>query len=182
MKRHLHYESAFEDYLRCRGISYVPVDETRRAVFAGEKVKSFDFLVYPSDTSQWIVDVKGRKFPYTSENGRGTARYWENWVTQEDVDGLSDWQKVFGPDFEARFVFAYLLRGSADRWPVGRPHCFQGEWYAFLTVNLPDYRKHCRSRSSSWGTVSVPRAAFREIARPVGGFCVLKGTREPYRL
>lgn len=171
MKRHLHYERAFEDFLRSRHIPYVPVDETRKVIFSGSKVKSFDFLVYPAEDCHWIVDVKGRKFPYNGGNGKPTARYWENWVTQEDLDGLSDWQGVFGSEFEARFVFAYLLQGPADRWPAGRPHSFQGQLYAFLTVSLNDYSRHCRLRSVSWGTVAMPRETFRGLARPVGSFC-----------
>ena len=68
-RRHIHYEAAFEDYLRSRGVPYVPVDEAKRVIFGGEKVKSFDFLVYPGDEQHWIVDIKGRQFPYISEQG-----------------------------------------------------------------------------------------------------------------
>src|SRR5512133_2206097 len=109
MKRHVHYETAFENYLQSRSIPYVPVNETQQVVFSGSKIKSFDFLVYPAENRNWIVDVKGRKFPYRGENGSGNRQYWENWVTQQDLDGLSEWQTVFGEEFEARFVFAYLL-------------------------------------------------------------------------
>ncbi|MBI4578624.1 MAG: HYExAFE family protein [Planctomycetes bacterium] len=171
MKRHLHYEAAFEDYLGRRAVPYVPVDETRKVIFSGSKIKSFDFLVYPAENCHWIVDVKGRRFPYFTDNGRRTARYWENWVTNDDVTGLADWQAVFGSDFEARFVFAYLLQGPADRWPTGRPHGYLGSLYAFLTVTLDDYRRHCRRRSTRWGTVTVPRRVFQDIAHPVGSFC-----------
>ncbi len=62
-RRHIHYEAAFEDYLRSRGLPYVAVDETRKAIFAGTRVKSFDFLVYHDRGSNRLVDVKGRKFP-----------------------------------------------------------------------------------------------------------------------
>lgn len=162
--RHIHYEAAFEDYLRSRGIPYVPVDETRRVIFAGTKVKSFDFLVYPSENQRWIVDIKGRKFPYLTSNG-GKC-YWENWVTRADLEGMSEWQTVFGDKFEARFAFTYLLEGPPDRWPSLRPHSFRGDYYAFFTVSLPDYQKHCRQRSPSWETVSVARKTFRSIAQP----------------
>lgn len=171
MKRHQHYEAAFEDYLRSRGVAYVPVDETRKTIFSGARIKSFDFLVYPAENIHWIVDVKGRNFPYLDQNGRGGGRYWENWVTQEDLDGLGEWQGVFGEDFEARFVFAYHLQGPVDRWPTGRPHAFQGGYYSFLTICLTDYLAHSRRRSAGWGTVSVPRRTFRDLARPVGSFC-----------
>jgi hypothetical protein len=41
-----HYEAAFEEYLRARGIPYVAVDEARRSLMAdGESIKSLDFIV-----------------------------------------------------------------------------------------------------------------------------------------
>ena len=93
-RRHNHYEAAFEDYVRSRGWPYLPVDEQKKAIFAGARVKSFDFLVYrPGQENAWLVDVKGRKFPYQVN---GQKRYWENWVTREDLDGLSQWQVVGG--------------------------------------------------------------------------------------
>jgi len=163
---HIQYEAAFADYLKHRGVSYVPVDETRRSMFAGAKIKSFDFLVYPKQGAPWIVDVKGRKFPYVSNTG--SKRYWENWVSQADLKGLAEWQAVFGEDFEPRFVFAYWLGGDPDRWPVGEPYAFGENLYAFLSASLADYRQHCRQRSSKWQTVSVPRRHFVQIAKPIG--------------
>jgi hypothetical protein len=164
--RHVHYEVAFEDFLRSRGVPYVAVDETRRAVFGGSTVKSFDFLVYGLGERHWLVDVKGRHFPYIDH--RGCRRYWENWVLQDDLDSLMEWQAVFGGEFEARFVFAYLLDGPPDRWPAVRPHTFRGEYYAFLAVSMEEYRQYCRRRSPRWETVSVPRSTFRRIIRPLG--------------
>ncbi len=69
-KASAHYEAALGDYLRSRGVPYVAVDEARRSVFAGAKIKSFDFIVYPPTGPSWLVDVKGRKFPYTGGGGK----------------------------------------------------------------------------------------------------------------
>ena len=44
--RSVHYEAAFEGYLRDRGVPYVSVDEAKKALFATAKLKSFDFVVY----------------------------------------------------------------------------------------------------------------------------------------
>ena len=44
-----------------------------------------------------------------SINPQSSSRY-ESWVTQDDVDSLTHWQKLFGSDFQAVFVFAYCLR------------------------------------------------------------------------
>lgn len=176
-RRNVHYEMAFEDYLRGRGVPYVPVDETRRVIIAGAKLKSFDLLVYTGGERNWIVDIKGRQFPYIQDDG--SRRYWENWVTREDIDGLREWEGVFGVGFEACFVFAYVLDGPPDRWPPTRPHAFRDEYYAFLSVRLEDYARHCRRRSESWDTVSVSARTFREIARPVDGLSVRSPAEAP---
>ncbi len=164
-RRHIHYEAAFEDYLRGRAVPYVPVDEARRMIFAGDKMKSFDFLVYPGGQRHWLVDVKGRQFPYLTR--RGGKRYWENWVSQGDIDSMLEWQTVFGEEFEARFVFAYVLEGPPDRWPPARPHAFEGNEYAFFAVTLADYQRHCRRRSAKWDTVSIGAETFRQIVHAV---------------
>ena len=41
-----HYEAAFEEYLRGRGVPYVAVDEAKRSVLSdGGSIKSLDFIV-----------------------------------------------------------------------------------------------------------------------------------------
>lgn len=165
-RRHNHYEAAFEDYVRSRGWPYLPVDEQKKAIFAGARVKSFDFLVYRSGRGNgWLVDVKGRKFPYEVN---GQKRYWENWVTREDLDGLTQWQEAFGEQFEAGLVFAYWLTGEASREPAGDIHTFRGTYYAFLWMRVSDYITHARQRSPKWDTVSVPVKTFQRLAAPVG--------------
>jgi len=162
--RNVHYETALADFLRSRGVPYVAVHEARRSIFAGGKVKSFDFIVYPPGRGSWLVDVKGRKFPYTCN---GTRRYWENWVTQADLDGLAEWQTVFGTGFEALLVFSYWLANDPTRWPTLAVHPYNGNYYAFYGVSVTAYRRHCQARSTRWKTVSVPVETFRQIAYPI---------------
>ncbi len=159
-----HYEAALADYLRSRGIPHVAVDETRRSVFAGAKIKSFDFIVYPPSGPSWLVDVKGRQFPYLRGRSR---RYWENWVTRADLDGMEKWQAVFADGFVAMLVFAYLLAGAPERWPAQAVHPYAGRYYAFYGIPLAAYREHCRRRSARWETVSLPIATFRRLASPI---------------
>ena len=60
-RRGTHYERAFESYLQERQIPYVAVDQAKKAVFAGAKIKSFDFILYPRQGPKILADVKGRK-------------------------------------------------------------------------------------------------------------------------
>lgn len=163
-RRHIHYEAAFEDYLRTRRITYVAIDEAKRAAFAGATLKSFDFLVYPRPGAKFIVDVKGRK----ARHGKSrTGRYCQNWVTREDLDALMSWQTIFGPSFSSVFVFAYWLPDPDATDPIQQHHVFRQQHYAFFTLDAIDYRAHARRRSAKWTTLSIPTAVFREIAQPL---------------
>ena len=75
-----HYEAAFEEYLRSRGVPYVAVDEAKRSVLSdGASIKSLDFIVSSPGLASgcpisWLVDVKGRKFP----SGDIQKQYWKD--------------------------------------------------------------------------------------------------------
>ena len=93
-----HYDVAFEAFLRERRNPYVSVDERRRALSEDATLKSLDFIVYSAAGRNLLVDVKGRRFP----SGRGSrGQYWENWVTEEDLDSMLRWERVFGDGFRA---------------------------------------------------------------------------------
>src|ERR1700722_5584247 len=80
MDRSVHYEAAFEAFLRERGIPCVAVDEAKRALFANAKLKSFDFVVYSKNGPNLLVDVKGRQ----ARNKSGRSGF-ETWTTEQDV-------------------------------------------------------------------------------------------------
>lgn len=166
-----HYEAAFEDFLRSRQLPYVAVDEAKKALFAGAALKSFDFLVYSESGPNLLVDVKGRKFPDTTPGRRGSAtRTWENWVTKDDVEGLAEWEKVFGAAFSAVITFAYWLQGPPTRAPFADVHFFKQRYYAFMAVPLAEYVAAARPRSDKWRTLAVPSRHFADLARDVSEF------------
>ncbi len=171
-RRNVHYEAAFEDYLRGKDWPYVAVDEAKKATFAGAALKNFDFLVYSTTGANLLVDVKGRKFPDTSVPGRRgvTCRPWENWVTREDLEGLAQWEQVFGADFAAVLVFAYWLQGPPGRSPFGDVHFFRNRHYAFLAVTLAEYSAAATRRSIKWRTLTMPTRRFRDAAQDFGEF------------
>jgi hypothetical protein len=163
MKVHVHYEAAFEDLLRCRQIPYVSVDEARKAIFRDAKLKSFDFIVYSESRPNWLVDIKGRRFAARKGSPRAA---WENWITQADLDGLRQWQQVFGDGFAALIVFAYWLDGPGAP-PAELVHTFRDRQYVFAALPLSDYEQHARVRSPKWGTVNMPVRRFAERIRPL---------------
>ena len=168
--RNIHYEAAFEDYLRSRQLPYVAVDEAKKALFAGASLKSFDFLVYSESGPNLLVDVKGRKFPDTGPSRRQASRAWENWITRDDVESLAEWEKVFGPAFQAVLVFAYWLQGPPARAPFDDVHFHRQKHYAYVAVRLADYVSWARTRSDKWQTLAVPSRRFAEMARDIAEF------------
>jgi hypothetical protein len=154
--RQVHYEAAFEAYLREKGIPYVAVDEAKKAMFANAKLKSFDFVVYSKNGPNLLVDVKGRKLGGSS---------YQTWATEGDVSDLMQWQQVFGEGFKAVLLFAYWI----DPPLVPEVGMFEHKerWYLLLAVELAEYQEHMRRRSVKWETVALPQADFKALARPI---------------
>src|SRR5207244_13615377 len=73
--RTVHYEAAFEAFLREKGIPCVAVDEAKKALFANAKLKSFDFVVYSKNGPNLLIDVKGRQ-----ARNRGSRGSFETWA------------------------------------------------------------------------------------------------------
>lgn len=183
-RRWNHYDLAFEMYLRSRGIPYVSVDETRRALLAQASLKSMDYIVYGPGGRNLLVEVKGRKAKTTGLS--------ENWVTADDLASLRKWEGVFGGSFRAVMVFAYdvselaaplatspLLEAPSDLYEIetsaepqpgdarfhhrGRDYTFQGVW-------MEEYERQVKVRSPRWETLWAPAAAFRAVRFPIEDF------------
>jgi len=158
--RTVHYEAAFEAYLREQGIPYVAVDEAKKALFSSARLKSFDFVVYSKSGRNLLVDVKGRQL--RGKTGTGS---FQTWTTERDVADLLQWQQVFGEGFTAVLVFMYWIDPPATREPGMFVH--RDRWYLLLGVALKEYQERMRRRSVKWETVALPQAEFRALARPI---------------
>lgn len=163
--RTVHYEAAFEGYLREHGIPYVAVDEAKKAMFANARLKSFDFVVYNKNGANLLVDIKGRQ----ARTGRGAkpgrSITFQTWATEQDVMDLLQWEQVFGEGFTAVLMFVYWI----DPPLIPEPGMFEfrDRWYLLMGVNLHEYQEHMRRRSEKWETVALPQADFRSLARPI---------------
>lgn len=158
--RSIHYEAAFEAYLRDRAIPYVAVDEAKKALFSNAKLKSFDFVVYSKTGRNLLVDVKGRQL-----RGKKTGGSFQTWTTEQDVMDLLQWQQVFGEGFTAVLMFTYWI--DPPLTPEPGMFQFKDRWYLLMGVALAQYQEHMRRRSVKWETVALPQADFRSLARPV---------------
>ena len=156
-----HYEQAFENWLIDNRIQYISIDEHKRAAFGRLKIKSFDFLLYPRNQKIIIAEVKGRKFKGTSF---AKLAGFECWVTTEDVEGLTMWQGIFGPEHTAVFVFAYKIENIDVDFDGRGMFDFDGSRYVFFAVKLGDYRRFMKRRSPKWQTVTLPADKFRQCA------------------
>ena len=156
-----HYERAFENWLIDNRIKYVAVDGHKKAAFGRSKIKSFDFLLYPHSGQTIIAEVKGRKFKGTSFT---KLTGLECWVTAEDVDGLANWQTIFGVGHQAVFVFAYDVQNIEVDFDGRDVFDFKARRYVFFCVKLDDYWRCMKRRSPKWQTVTLPADKFRQCA------------------
>jgi hypothetical protein len=169
MDRHNHYEAAFEAYLQEQGLCYLAVDEKRRVPLGDHPVKSLDFVVFGEEGARLVVDIKGRRFPSGPRHKQ--RRVWESWATRDDVDGLSRWAGLWGPEYRGLLVFTYhvlpcvdLPDDTEDVWT------YRGRRYLLRGVDIEAYRKFMKVRSPRWSTVALPRAIFRSLVRPLHHF------------
>lgn len=194
MRRSHHYEQAFEEYLRSRRIPYVAVDEARKTLLprapmptvrspadigAVASLKSFDFVIY-GQGANLLVEIKGRQVKHRerprSEPGPallGTPRplragRLESWVTLDDVASLQRWEGLFGPEFQAAFVFVYWCESQPPDALFQEVFEHRGRWYALRAVKVGDYAKHMKVRSPKWRTVNLPTGIFEQVSSPFG--------------
>jgi hypothetical protein len=168
MDRGNHYELAFAAYLRHQRLTYVAVDESRRAQMTdGNTIKSLDFIVHGTNGARLLIDIKGRRFP----GGTRKSKVWQNWSTEEDIIGLLKWEERFGPGYQGLLVFNYELSadvklppGTLDEWT------HQERRYLLRAVPARLYRQYKRTRSPKWGTVGLPTAIYRAIVKPISAY------------
>ncbi|MHC4995811.1 MAG: HYExAFE family protein [Planctomycetota bacterium] len=160
-QRRFHYDQAFEYYLRSKQIPYVSVDEAKKAIHGPKKLKSFDFVVYSQNGANLLVDVKGRK-----HSGR-TPNQLDNWVTEDDIVDLLQWEQVFGDGFKSTLVFLYWCATQPPDALFQEIFAFKDRWYSVLAIDIHRYRKHMKTRSAKWQTVCMPADVYRELSNPL---------------
>jgi hypothetical protein len=173
VRRTLHYEGAFGQYLRDQRVPYVAVDEARKALLPGSgagrraSLKSFDFVLY-GQGANLLVDVKGRRLGRPSRTASGWRRSrLECWATQDDVDSLLEWERLFGEGFLGAFVFLYWCEEQPQMPLFEELFEHQGRWYAARAVLARQYAAAMKPRSPRWRTVDMPAAAFERASLPL---------------
>ena len=175
------YEKAFESWLQDNGVRFMAMDQNKRRIFARDKVKTFDFLLYPANPAPStglkkvvIAEIKGRKFKGRSLAGLAGM---QSWVTMDDVRGLADWEQVLAESkplgdvtIEASFIFAYKFDNIDVESDGTETYDFEDDQYIFYAVTLADYKKFMTLRSPKWETVTLPAAKFRQVAIDVRKF------------
>ncbi len=166
------YESAFERFLRSRRLPFLSNRQERRFLLPnGSTLKNFDYLVTSATGQNWIIDVKGRRFP----GGLHSPKYWKNWTTRDDLAGLLRWEKILsgnGAEYQDRgaFVFAYLVVGERSPLPEERIFVDRADRYAFFVVPLKTFIAEARFISEKWNTYEIPAKRFQELALPADVF------------
>lgn len=186
-----HYEEAFESWLCDNAVNYVYVDQHKRRSFSAEKVKTFDYLIYPpkpagqgqSNAPIVIAELKGKVLRSATLAG---LRSMECWVLLEDVRGMLKWRQVMAASTglgvaQAVFVFAYKLECIDVENDGFEIYDYGGNRYVFYCVDLADYTDNMKLRSRRWQTVNLSAEIFRHKAIPVRQMLVPETIR-PYRI
>ena len=158
------YEKAFGNWLIENQVEFVSTADQHAPVFEQSSMKSFDFLLCPPSGKKIIAEVKGRRFKGAKLEG---LSHLECWVTTDDVDGLSLWQKTLGPEYDATFIFAYKVQNIDVDFDGREIFEFGDDHYFFFAVRLADYIRFMKQRSPKWKTVTLPAGKFRSCAKPV---------------
>ena len=159
--RNIHYEAAFEAFLRDRGIPCVAVDEAKKALFANAKLKSFDFVVYSKNGPNLLVDVKGRQL-----RNRSAVKGFETWATEQDVTDLMQWQQVFGEGYQGSADVRLLDRSAAESG--GGDVCLSRPVVSAdgdRSRGIP--QRTCGGARRSGRRSALPAEDFRSLARPI---------------
>ena len=93
MDRSNHYEVAFESYLQRQRLSYVAVDETRRAPMGDSPVKSLDFLVFGRDGN---LRAPGRRHSHRDGSSNDHSHRDEHHVPNGHRDSVCGDRNVAG--------------------------------------------------------------------------------------
>jgi hypothetical protein len=186
-----HYELAFDSWLADNAVNYVFVDQHKRKTFSSDKVKTFDYLIYPAKSDVpgqtvgpiVIAELKGKIFKSASLAGLGCM---ECWVSLEDVRGMLKWRQVIAASTasgiaSAVFVFAYKLENIDVENDGYEIYDFDGDRYVFFCVDLFDYTDNMKLRSRRWQTVNLPAETFRQKAFPIRNLLAPETIR-PYRV
>ncbi len=187
-RRH-HYEAAFERYLRDRRVPFISVNEAKRALLPGgaklsyasggeeRKLKNFDFVVYGQGTNL-LIEVKGRRLPAIRlKDGTPAKPRMESWVTMADIEALTRWRALFGPEFEPMFVFVYWCDDVPPDGLFVETLVHQERWYTLRAITLDAYVGAMKVRSEKWGTVDLLAADYESLSRPFEVF--ESGINEP---
>jgi hypothetical protein len=187
-----HYEHAFERYLRDERIPYLSVNEAKKTLLpsrailttssngpecdtqetngapsgAPRKLKNFDFVVYGQGTNL-LVEIKGRRLPAIRlKDGTPAKPRMESWVTMDDIEALSRWRVLFGPEFEPVFVFVYWCDDVPPDGLFIETIEDRGRWYTLRAISLDDYVGAMRIRSPKWRTVNLSASDFEALGSP----------------
>ena len=173
-----HYEAAFEEFLRRRGVPYVAVDEAKRSLMSnGASIKSLDFIVSAPEQKTWLVDVKGRRFP----SGDVQKQYWKNWSTRDDLRSLAQWETLFGAGFRGLFVFAYDVLGDRAPLPAEELFEFRGSLYGFIAVPLDRLRRPRPADLAAMGHLGDAGRRVPQIRPAAGGIAGNSAGNAPRR-
>ncbi|MGH9909394.1 MAG: HYExAFE family protein [Nitrososphaerales archaeon] len=170
---HSEYEKVFEEIIRTCEIPYIAINEAKRAVVRGKKIKSLDFIV-ASKNGIYLLDIKGKTFPYGwPKRSIGPRDYWENWVHKDDLEGMELWSKLFeSRKVQSLLVFVYKIVKKDELEKFVDYVKMQNTYYGFVAIPASVYKQHWKQRSKAPGFTAmyISRSEFPRFVKPFSNF------------
>jgi hypothetical protein len=99
------FREVVERFLRENGVPYINVDEAKRALFAGAKLRSFHFVVYFQNKKNWLLHTAQMRKEIREDMKQWVEIFGEGFigvVARQKPDGTPKFQTLEGEPLDIR--------------------------------------------------------------------------------
>jgi hypothetical protein len=99
------FREVVERFLRDNGIPYINVDEAKKALFAGAKLRSFHFVVYRSAGKNWLLHTAQMRKEIREDLQRWVEIFGDGFIgviAKQTPDGTPKFQTLAGDPIDIR--------------------------------------------------------------------------------
>ena len=97
------FREVVERFLRNNGVPYINVDEAKRALFAGAKLRSFHFVVYFQNKKNWLLHTAQMRKELREDMKQWVEIFGDGFIgviAKEKPDGTPKFQTLAGEPVE----------------------------------------------------------------------------------
>ena len=99
------FREVVERYLRENGIPYINVDEAKKALFGGQKLSTFHFVVYRTPEKNWLLHTAQMRKEIREDLQRWVEIFGDGFIgviAKQKPDGTPKFQTLAGDAIEIK--------------------------------------------------------------------------------